>query len=263
MTANPVIAIGWEVRGWRGSDQAVAILSFGAGSSAYQWLGISGGFRFEPGKPLGLHSLVGQVPGDPLAGWDLADTRVIVGIDAPLAFPAPFVSLVKSQGMSGYCPPGREIDNVFAYRDCERWILEQHARKPLSATFDRLGNNATLAICLARGLGEAGFRIVPVEAGRVDHAVIEVYPAITKRGKKKSDRAVASVERHIPDHLTPGTDPYDAAICAILAAVYAGQGKVLDLPDLPGPQPGYDPAEGWIYGLPADYVRAQSGVEVA
>ena len=110
---------------------------------------------------------------------------------------------------------------------------------------------------------EAGFRIVPIEADRADHAVIEVYPAIAKRGNKKSDRAVASVERHIPDHLTPGTDPYDAAVCAILAAVHAGQGKVLGLPDLEGPQPGYDPAEGWIYGLPADHVRAQSGVEVA
>jgi hypothetical protein len=56
----------------------------------------------------------------------------------------------------------------------------------------------------------------------------------------------------------PGTDEYDAAVCAILAAVFAGKGNALGLPGLVGPQAGYDPAEGWIYGLPAEYVRAWS-----
>ena len=261
MNTKPVIAIGWDVRGWRGSDQAVAILSFDTGSSTPHWLGVSGGFRLEPGEPPGLHSLVGQVPGDPLAGLDLTGAAVVVGIDAPLAFPSRFVSLMKSESVSGYCPPGREIDNVFAYRDCERWIFEQHARKPLSATFDRLGNNATLAMCMAQALGEEGFQVVPRQAGASGRAVIEVYPGISKRGNKKIDRAITPVERHMPVDLVPGTDQYDAAICAILAAVYAGKGRGLGLPDLVGLQPGYGPDEGWIYGLPADYVQAQSGAE--
>ena len=261
MRDKPVIAIGWDVRGWRGGDQAVAILSFGAGSSAPEWLGISERFQFVPGEPLSLQSLVGQVPGESLSALDLAGAAVVVGIDAPLAFPARFVSLLKSENQSAYCPPGREIDNVFAYRDCERWILEKHAKKPVSATYDKLGNNATQAMCLAQALGEEGFRVVPQETSVSELAVIEVYPGITKRGKKKSDRAIAPVECHLPDNLVPGTDPYDAAICAILAAVFAGKGGELGLPGLVDLQPGYDAAEGWVYGLPAEYVRAHSGIK--
>lgn len=256
-----VIAIGWDVRGWRGSDQAVAVLSFGAGRSRPEWLGVSGRFRFAPGKPLGMHSLLGPLPGVRLPEPDSAGATVVVGIDAPLAFPARFVALMQSENSSGYCPPDREIDNVFAYRDCERWIREQHARKPLSAAFDRLGNNATLAMCLAQALGAQGFQLVPQQAVASDRAIIEVYPGITKRGKKKTDRAIAPVERYIPDNLVPGTDLYDAAICAILAAVFAGKGRALGLPELVGPEPGYDTAEGWIYGLPSAYVRAQSRSE--
>lgn len=258
MKNKPVIAIGWDVRGWRGGDQAVAALAFTPGRPTPGWLGVSGRFQLAPGEPLGLHSLLAPLPGEPLSGRDLAGATVVIGIDAPLAFPRRFVSLMKAEDQSGYCPPAREIDNVFAYRDCERWICAQHARKPLSATFDRLGNNATLAICLAQALAADGFRLVPQEALASGRALIEVYPGIAKRGNTKSDRAIVPVERYLPDMLMPGTDPYDAAICAILAAVFAGKGSALGLPDLVGPQPGYDPVEGWIYGLPAEYVRAQS-----
>ena len=117
-------------------------------------------------------------------------------------------------------------------------------------------------MCMTQALGSEGFEFVPRDTAASARAVIEVYPGITKRGKKKSDRAIAPVERHLPDHLVPGTDTYDAAICAILAAVLAGRGGDLGLPDLVGPQPGYNPAEGWIYGLPADYMRAQCGAEL-
>jgi predicted nuclease with RNAse H fold len=256
--SKPLIAIGWDVRGWRGCDQAVAMLSFAAGSSTPKWLAVSGRFQFGPGEQFGLRSLLAPLPGERLPDPDQAGVTVVVGIDAPLAFPARFVSLMKSENQSGYCPPEREIDNVFAYRDCERWIFGQHARKPLSATFDRLGNNATLAMCMAQALGAEGFQRVPQDAGGSDRAVIEVYPGIAKRGKKKSDRAIAPVERHLPDSVVPGTDEYDAAICAILAAVFAGKGNALELPDLVAPRAGYNPAEGWIYGLPAEYVRAWS-----
>lgn len=40
-----------------------------------------------------------------------------------------------------------------------------------------------------------------------------------------------------------------------MAAVYAGSSVQLDLPDVINFQPGFDHKEGWIYGLPANYVR--------
>ena len=100
---KPLIAIGWDVRGWRGSDQAVAMLSFAAGSSTPVWLGVSGRFQFEPGEQFGLRSLLAPVPGERLHDPDLAGATVVAGIDAPLAFPARFVSLMKSENQSGYC----------------------------------------------------------------------------------------------------------------------------------------------------------------
>ena len=100
--------------------------------------------------------------------------------------------------------------------------------------------------------------LVPQQTASSGHALIEVYPGIVKRGRKKTDRAIRSVEQHIPPQLVPGSDQYDAAICAILAATFAGKGPELGLPDLTGPESGYDPREGWIYGLPADFVRREA-----
>ncbi|MCV5480433.1 hypothetical protein OFN48_34325, partial [Escherichia coli] len=71
--------------------------------------------------------------------------QLALGIDAPLAFPRALRDLLNGQPHS-CAVPEREIDNPYAYRDCERWLYQQYGKKPLSATFDRLGNNATLAL---------------------------------------------------------------------------------------------------------------------
>ena len=60
--------------------------------------------------------------------------------------------------------------------------------------------------------------------------------------------------KHIPDYVIPGTDQYDATICALMAAVFSGASNQLKLPELVKFQPEFDPREGWIYGLPANYV---------
>jgi predicted nuclease with RNAse H fold len=253
-----VVAIGWDVRGWRSRDQAVAVLAFDAPSGPPEWLGISGQFQLATGEPLGLSALIEPATGKRLDSASLMAARVVVGIDAPLAFPRRFIELLGEGGQSMCCPPNKEIDNAFAYRDCERWIHERFSKKPLSATFDKLGNNATLALCMARSLNQQGYDLVPQQAASSRHALIEVYPGIAKRGRKKTDRAIRSVEQHIPPQLVPGSDQYDAAVCAILAATFAGKGRALGLPDLTGPESGYDPREGWIYGLPADFVRREA-----
>ena len=154
-------------------------------------------------------------------------------------------------------PSPTEIENPFAYRDCERWVHQEFGKKPLSAAFDKLGNNATLAITVARALRKEGFSLLPQDANTAEKAVIEVYPAIVKRGAKKIDRAIGALEKHIPHELEPGTDIYDAAICALIGAIHAGWGADHGLPALTSIPDGYDPKEGWIYSLPAEYVKAR------
>jgi len=154
-------------------------------------------------------------------------------------------------------PPSSEIYNPLAYRDCERWIQQQHGKKPLSASFDKLGNGATLAMALCQSLRTEGYQLLPQDGDDAARAIIEVYPAIVKQQAKREAPAIAVLDQLIPSGIEAGTDQYDAALCALLAAVKAGAGAHLGLPDLVGLQPGFTPEEGWVYSLAADYVRQQ------
>jgi hypothetical protein len=55
-------------------------------------------------------------------------------------------------------------------------------QEALSATFDRLGNNATLALSMLPRLGD--LQLVPKQARAAGRAVLEVYPALAKMGAK-------------------------------------------------------------------------------
>ena len=253
-----LVAIGWDVRGWCSREQAVAVLAFDTPGGQPVWLGVSGPFQLTAGETLGLAALLKPLLDTQQQAAVRAAESVVIGIDAPLAFPRPLVDLLAGEAWTACCPPAREITNPLAYRDCERWIHAQFHKKPLSATFDRIGNNATLAMCMVRALQAEGFALVPQQAATAGHAVIEVYPGIVKRGRKKVDPAIRPLQQHLPAALEPGTDAYDAAICALLTASWAGQGGQLGLPATTGPEPGFDPAEGWIYGLPAEFVQAHS-----
>ena len=80
---------------------------------------------------------------NPDAGLPRAE-RVSLAIDAPLAFPRAFHGLLQGKLATEQVPED-EMTNPYAYRDCERWLHEQYGKKPMSASFDKLGNNATLA----------------------------------------------------------------------------------------------------------------------
>jgi hypothetical protein len=67
---------------------------------------------------------------------------------------------------------------------------------------------------------------------------------------KRASPAIDVIHRLVPAETKPGTDRYDAALCAIVAAVYAGAGGYLGLPELIDFQPGFDRSEGWVYSLP-------------
>lgn len=246
------IVIGWDVRGWMSKEQAVAVLR--VLDDRIEWLGFCERFRFSQSEPLNLSSLINPAfEGDTPSG--ITDfTEIIVAIDAPLAFSSGFCALVEGK-LQFLEPPKSEIDNKLAYRDCERWVREQFNKKPLSASFDKLGNNASLAISLASGLKREGFSLVPQDGTPSTRSIIEVYPGLTKNGMGRHHAVISSLAPYMPIQFEPGTDIYDAAICALLGAVYSGWGRALNIPSLMQPIADYDMTEGWIYCLPPDYVK--------
>jgi len=178
--------------------------------------------------------------------------RIIVAIDAPLGFPVAFQQLIFRQP-SATIELGPEIMNPFAYRETDRWVHQSFRKKPLSASFDKLGNVATVAMYHAeRWAVTAGFPIVPFQPDDGHHAIIEVYPALVKeRATRLCDSRLA---RLLPDELPPRSDELDAAICTLHALAYALNGQDGDLPALVGPpddlNQGTVAAEGWIYHVP-------------
>ena len=85
--------------------------------------------------------------------------------------------------------------------------------------------------------------------------MVEVYPGIHKRGPRRDAAAIEPLARWMPAEAVPGTDLYDASICAILGLVFAGAGDILKLPMLTTPDPALPREEGWIFGLPPEFAR--------
>ncbi|MGL5225276.1 MAG: DUF429 domain-containing protein [Aeromonas sp.] len=238
------IGIGWDVRGWQGSAQAVAVVGWHAQSQQLHWLGVSPLFRLSSRVAPDLAALLRPALQDEgLLQQVSACQQLALGIDAPLAFPRALRDLLNGQALS-YPAPEREIDNPYAYRDCERWIYQQYGKKPLSATFDRLGNNATLAMSMLPQLRE--LTQVPCTSGHALRAVLEVYPALAKVAGKASP-ARPALAALLPDGVVAGTDRYDAALCALMALQYAAAGLVTPLPPLVEPCAHMRVDEGWIY----------------
>ncbi|MFK5948473.1 MAG: hypothetical protein QM500_06855 [Methylococcales bacterium] len=154
-----------------------------------------------------------------------------------------------------FLPTSSQLDNPLAYRDCDRWIKSEYSKTPLSASFDKLGNGAALAIALTHSLKKEGYSLMPQDCLNSEKSIIEVYLGIVKVGGKRDTPAIQPVHELIPNIIVEGTDQYDACICAIIAAVYAGSSKQLQLPGVAKYQNGFTRNEGWINGLPADFVK--------
>ncbi|MFH7525181.1 DUF429 domain-containing protein [Aeromonas enteropelogenes] len=246
MTAGQMnaIGIGWDVRGWQGSAQAVAVVGWQSQSDTLHWLGVSPLFRLSSRVAPDLASLLRPALQNEQTLMQVeACSHLALGIDAPLAFPRALGDLLAGKPLS-CAVPEREIDNPYAYRDCERWLHQQYGKKPLSATFDRLGNNATLALSMLPHL--ADLQLVPKVQARAERAVLEVYPALAKQGGKAS-AARSELAALLPERVVAGTDRYDAALCALMALQYAAAGRVNQLPPLVMPPAGMARDEGWVY----------------
>ena len=240
-----LIGLGWDVGGWQGRKQ---------GFAAYEWDSEVRKIR-AIGNPFAadLRSFGNSFSPDEILkrlGFQRSNSKditIVVGIDAPLGWPKEYQDLVAGITADDrkMLPPSREIDNSFAYRATERYLFETYGKKPLSATFDKLGNNATVAICAVNAWMQCGYHLMPKISKSVEkRSIIEVYPGIEKQRNTIGKNAeIGELIAH-----TTNEDAYDAQICALLALSMADSAAVTGLHRLVEPpnNPIYC-QEGWIY----------------
>ena len=92
-----------------------------AAPSGVEWLGPAKAFSLAAlgSSDWTLRQLIQQVW--TYAPADVLDTyRVVLAIDAPLAFPMAFHQLLETGEAPVFPVTGREIDNPPAYRECDR-----------------------------------------------------------------------------------------------------------------------------------------------
>ncbi len=246
--ASPVLGIGWDVGGWMGKKQAVAALQWdGHGRT---WCGTPRTFDVpELYERASSTIALLRVAWPDLPKNVLERFRVVIAIDAPLGFPVSFRKLVTGESPTWKCPD-YEIQNRFAYRETERHVYDIFHKKPLSATFDKLGNNATVALTHARRWrDEESFTMLPFADGASNRKVIiEVYPALVKLGD--TEWVKSRFGKLLPSDLKSESDERDAAICALMAVAFAAEGKNAEFPPMIGPptkEIDVYREEGWIY----------------
>jgi predicted nuclease with RNAse H fold len=250
-----IIGIGWDVGGWMGGKHGLAVAVCNEKDAQIEWLGTTV-FSLPQDGVLTPDFMIKSVLKHPnekgATDIDNIDiTKIIIGIDAPLGFPYTYKKMINGEFIF-FNKPMREIENRLAYRDTERYIYEAFGKKPLSGTFDRLGNNSTVAIYYAQmWCRNYGYAIHPItETDDERKVIIEVYPGLVKSNQK--GRALSPVLELIPEGVKEGTDEYDAVICALMAIAYGAEGRLSSLPKVVGPFGKWIESaknEGWIYHL--------------
>lgn len=238
------IGVGWDVGGWMGKNHGIAVCEWDNVSETVHWSIKPVAISLPEGELLSLSQLLRHAGYH--ANWD-EQTRVTIGVDAPLGYPEQYTRLLNGESVDARRPE-REIDNPLAYRLTDRIIHRVCGKKPLSASFDRIGNNATVAMVHAIWWkNKDGFILCPQDDETKSHRhIIETYPALVKESRYK--RVLPFLENHMPQDLEPGTDAYDAAICALYAMAYQTDGVIL--PRLIHPdeeEMSIAKKEGWIY----------------
>jgi predicted nuclease with RNAse H fold len=163
----------------------------------------------------------------------LAADADVVGVDAPLGWPTPFVEAVQAH-RDGRDWPGTEDRRPLTHRRTDDVVVAQGWGRPMSASADRLGSVAMRAALLQREWARCWGAAAPRDgSGRL----AEVYPAaalrvwgVESRGYKASgDRAAAAREvraavlRRVAEDVGGWLDLHDD-----LAAVAVVSDHVLD-----------------------------------
>ncbi|SDN78610.1 DUF429 domain-containing protein [Alkalicoccus daliensis] len=248
MQFKNVIGIGWDAGGWMGSNHGAAVCRWELSANEITWLGTPTELSLPENSLFSLEEFIQQAaPGLHINEIE-EDTLVVIGVDAPLGYPSAFHRLLKGERLP-MGKPEKEIYNPLAYRYTDREMYEVFGKKPLSAVYDRIGNNATGAMIHTKlWQEEHGFKTYPFEGAEPEdnRVIIEVYPALVK--EKRFEEVHEYLRKFFPKEVTPGTDAYDACICAVYAIAFGTDGKLLPkLQEPPADQKELAAEEGWIY----------------
>ena len=218
-----VIGVGWDVGGWHGRNNAVVVLEW-EDTEKPKLLG--DGCKRLPSKVFDLPKFVEHFCGPTASNaveTAINDSKsmVIVAADAPLGYPTAFRELVSNPGTGSdnIAPSSRFIDNPLAFRETDREIERDFGKLPLSVSFDKLGNAASVAILhTLKWTGGDGPLIEKTEllTHKKPH-IIEVYPALSK---EMASRRATACERYRELNSYPATERphfFDAWLAAVLA----------------------------------------------
>lgn len=240
MRINKILSIGWDVGGWMGKKQGFSMCVWDREKHDFEWMGKSLEMGLPEGHLLAPNEII-KFFLEEVNKYD--DYQIVIAIDAPLGYPKDFVKFVNGERILN-SKPSSEINNVIAYRETERHIFKTFGKKSLSSIFDKIGNNATVAISHIR-MWSDNYQFVIQPSDRVgSKEVIEVYPALIKEdGKLKQ-----LFDKAIPNDVQRESDAYDSAICSLMGLKYYVGEELLGVPMAKRPQhiEQYN-EEGWIY----------------
>jgi hypothetical protein len=263
--ARPVYFFGCDMGGWQNKDEskgdALAICKWNEASPEHAEATADVLFF-----PVDEDKVLSQKVQEAVA----SQGKIIVAIDAALAWPVDFARLVAKS------PEGVEYDrrrfdsaiaNPYLYRQTERFI-KAHVRKgkdPLTAPGDKFGNNSSKAQMLV-----AWFRTKlhdayrpPFEGWDVGRAresqytIIEVYPDASRQSKQFQKLKWPPYPEEMK--VVGNKDIADAKICAMTGVCYAMEVGVMErrpeyppiyLPDhlfIEDLRKDAIPKEGWIF----------------
>lgn len=238
-----IYALGWDVGGWMGKNNSFVFIKVDTEKMDLNWFIPKSNYQIKKGALFDLDKIIQD-----LYDQDISDDiNLVIGIDAPLTFPEEFIKFLLNKNIY-IKKPDKEIYNKLAYRETDRLLYQKYSKKPLSATFDRLGNNATVAISHIRYWQEKyNIYINPLKFENNMINIIETYPAMLKPGKY--EKAFDKIDDLIPESIEHGTDCYDAALCALMAVQFSFDNKFDKLPSLvyPTENKEFYQKEGWIY----------------
>lgn len=180
--------------------------------------------------------------------------RIVIAIDAALAWPAEFVELVNKAPSAGHEAKfalGNAIDNPYLYRETERFIKAAVSLKkdPFTAPGAWFGNNSSkaqaLVACFAQRLGglyRPPFCPWDMQTARAaQYALIEVYPAASLKSTAFGNLKWPAAPQTMAT--VGNSDIADAKRCAMTGVCYAAKLGMLgqaagNYPDvwLPGDQ---------------------------
>src|SRR6056297_247071 len=235
--------LGWDVGGWMGKNNSFVLIKVNRTSGKLNWFYNDSNYQIKQDNLFDLTDIFNDLTNETIK----SNLDIVLAIDAPLTFPKQFIKFLNNNG-EYIKKPKLEIFNPLAYRETDRYIYKNYGKKPLSASFDRLGNNTTVAISHLRYWPNYHtIEINNLEFNEDKINAIESYPALLKPGKYK--QAFSEIHKLIPVNIKEGTDQYDAALCSLMAVQFGFNNNYDDLPSLvfPPAERQIYKDEGWIY----------------